>query len=92
MRQVTYTDTDGRKWQRLLPDSAPDSDARKGVPLGPPSLEPLNLEHDFEVRLHNALFNRGLITADDVRLRPNEVAAALMSALRLDTQTIQALY
>jgi len=92
MRQVTYTDTAGRKWQRLLPDAAPDSDARKGVPLGPPSLEALGLNHETEVRLHNALFNRGLITADDVARRPNEVAAALMSALRLDAQTIMALY
>lgn len=92
MSRVTYTDPEGRKWARFLPDGIPEKEARKGAPLGPPSLESLELPLALEVRLHNALFNRGLLTLEDVNRRPNEVAGAIMSALKLDAQTVMALY
>ena len=76
----------------LLPNHAPDSDADKGVVVGPPSLESLGLPRETEIRLHNALYNRGLLTEHDVQARPSEVVASIMSALKVDAQLVMALY
>lgn len=92
MREVTYTDFDGRKWRRLLPEGVPDEEASSGVPAGPPPLMSLNLPLDLEVRLHNELFHRGLLTAADINGKRVEVRSALMAALRLDVEAISAVY
>lgn len=92
MRKVTYQDDDGRWLVSLIPDSAPDTHAPQGVIVGPPSLEGLELPLDIEVRLHNQLFHRGLLTEQDVRRRPNEVTAAIAAALKLDAQRILSLF
>ncbi len=89
---VTYEDVDGRAWLRALPQGVPASQASIGIPLGPPSLEDLGLPKDIEIRLHNQLYARKLLTSDDVRMRTTEVYSALMAALRLDVQRILALY
>lgn len=88
MKQVTWIDAAGRKWATLLPDSAPAAHARIGIPLGPPSTEDLPLPLEVQVRLHNQLFDRGLLTEDDVRRRGNEVAAAVMAAYRVDALNV----
>ena len=92
MRQTTYTDAAGRKWATLLPDGAPDSQARIGIPVGPPDTSALPLPPDVGVRLHNQLFDRGLLTPSDVQRRPNEVAAAVMAAYRVDAISVMNLY
>lgn len=92
MREATYTDSCGRKWLVLLPDGAPDSDARMGVPVGPPPLEALGLPEEIEVRLHNQLFDRGLIRRRDLRRRMQDVVGALQAALRVSANRIAALY
>jgi len=92
MRTVDYRDHDGRQWRVLLPEGVPDSDAHMGLPVGPPSLESLNLPLALEVRLHNELFRRSLLTARDVKRNPDGVAAAWRSAIRTDTMDIIALY
>ena len=92
MKTLVYTDSKTRKTWVNLPDNAPDSHASKGIPIGPPSLSSLNLPVDIEVRLHNELFNRGILTAKDARRRQVEIFAALQSALRVDTTRIQNLY
>jgi len=69
-----------------------ESEAEIGIPLGPPDTRGLGLPDGIDVRLNNNLFNRGLITWDDVRRRPMEVTAALQSAYRLDAGRIISLY
>lgn len=92
MREVVHTLRDGRKQKVLIPDNAPDSHAAMGVLVGPPDLDALQLPTALEVRLHNELFNRGLFTRKDVQKRPQEVFAALQSALRVDVAAIANLY
>lgn len=92
MRRVDYQDHEGRWFAVMLPDSAPDTHAPRGVPLGPPRLDALELPLDIEVRVHNQLFHRSLLTAEDLRRRPNEVTAALMTALKVDAARIVGLY
>lgn len=59
---------------------------------GPPPLDSLKLPRTLMVRLHNELFVRGLVTAEDVRRRPAEVVAALQAAYRVDASAIYNLY
>lgn len=92
MREVSYTDADGRRWRTMIPDDAPDYEAEIGLPAGPPSLESLELPLDIEVRLHNQLFARRLFTREDLRNRESEISAALMAALKVDAVSIRALY
>lgn len=91
MQRTTYTDAEGRHWATLLPDEADPSTAHEGIPAGPPSLESLGLPLDVEVRLHNELFARDLLTERDALLRPEDVASAVRSAMRLSvTEVLEA--
>lgn len=92
MREVLYTDFEGRMWKRMLPDGVPDEDAAVGVPAGPPPLMSLGLPLEIEVRLHNELYHRGLLTAADLHGRRVEIRAAIMAALRLDVEAVSAIY
>lgn len=89
---VQYTDAEGRQWLRGLPAGVPASQAEIGVPLGPPSLAELDLPKDVEIRLHNQLYARGILTEHDARTRLAEVTSALMAALRVDVHRILAVY
>lgn len=91
-RRASYTDESGRQWAVMLPDDKPDSDASMGIPVGPPSLEPLGLPEEIEVRLHNQLFDRGLLTQRDVKTRHSHVLGALMAALKVDIGRVCSLY
>lgn len=66
--------------------------ARQGVPIGPPDLTSLGLPLEIEVRLHNALHDRGILTPQDARRRPAEVQSALQFALKVSTTNILNLY
>jgi len=92
MRQVSYEDIKGRLWMVSLPDGMPDNDASMGIPIGPPSLEPLGLPEEVEVRIHNQLFHRRLFTLRDIKMRRRDVFGALQAALKVDTQSIVNLY
>jgi hypothetical protein len=92
LRKVAYTDTEGRLKVSLLPDKALDIEAPNGVPVGPPSLEELNLPKEIEVRLNNELYNRGIITAQDAVKRRPDVLGALMAALKVDAGQIVDVY
>jgi len=91
-RRVTYTDDAGRRWVVMLPEGKPDSDASMGIPVGPPSLEPLGLPEEIEVRLHNALVDRGLLTERDAKMRRSHLLGALQAALKVDIVRVAALY
>jgi hypothetical protein len=92
MREVTYTDKKGFKYQVLVPDNAPDSAASKGIRIGPPDFGELDLSLRAAVRLNNDLHARGLITYKDVKSRQQEVVAALQAAFRVDAIKITELY
>lgn len=81
-----------KKYKVIVPDEVPQDMWKYGIVIGPPSLESLKLPSSIEVRLHNELYNRGFITAKDLRRRMPEVTAALQAALSIDAQTIMQLY
>ena len=91
-RESQFKDAEGRWWVVTLPDGAPDADAPMGFLVGPPSLEPLGLPLELEIRLHNELYARHLLTAGDVKRRRMDVIGALQSALKVDSQRIVDLY
>lgn len=92
LRHAFWTDQDGRIWRTVIPEDAPEHEARKGVPAGPPSLLPLGLPMDVEVRLHNELVARKVFTYDDARRRRADVSNAIVSALKVDTSRVIDLY
>lgn len=92
MREVTYTDSIGRKFLVRLPEDMPDSDAKYGFVIGPPILIGLSLPVHVEVNLHNELFNRGILTLADARKRRVELVNALQKALAVDADKILEAY
>lgn len=95
MKRADWTDGDGRKYAVLLPDGSPDSEARFGMPVGPPPLDALvdrGMPHAMMIRLHNELYAREVFTEDDARRRPMDISSALIAALRMDAMDIQAIF
>lgn len=92
MKRATYTDKMGRRTWVWLPEKAPDADARMGIPIGPPPLDALGLPAATEVRLHNELYARGLLTIDDVKKDRQSVVGALMAAFKVDAEAIVTCY
>lgn len=92
LRRVQYTDEVGRKWVTEVPAGWPESDAASGLPVGPASLEALKLPLEWELRLHNELVARNLLTYADVASRPQDVEAALRSVLRTGAREVQELF
>jgi hypothetical protein len=91
-REVRHTDDFGRTYRVLIPVGAPDEEAEHGLVLGPPDLSALGLPHEIEIRLHNALEGRGVITARDASDNPDEITRAVRAALKVSTQSVQAIY
>jgi hypothetical protein len=89
---VDYEAPDGRKYKVLLPEGAPASHASRGVRLGPPDLSRLELPPALLVRLHNELFARNLFSYRDVKANMNEVVSAVTHTMKVDAQTIAAIY
>lgn len=92
MKQVTWTDKAGKRTEVLLPDDAPNTNAHMGVVIGPPNLAALKLSKETEIRLHNGLHSRGILTLAQARAKRVEVFAALQAAFRVDTDAIINLY
>lgn len=92
MRRTKYEDSKGRKFLVEIPDDAPDTHAKMGVPIGPPDLAPLQLPMRVEVALNNALFDRGLYTKRELVGRRQELIGALQAALKLDVQMLDMVY
>lgn len=91
MVQVKLEDEDGRLFMVLIPEGDEDHPER-GVVLGPPYLDDLDLPLDVEVKFNNQLFNRGLITKRDLRGHGAELTAALQAAFRVSANKVAALY
>lgn len=89
---VTTERNDGRKYKVQVPENATPETWKYGITIGPPDLSGLGLPPAVTTRLHNELFNRGLITKNDVRKKANEVQGALQAALNVDVSLITQLY
>lgn len=92
LKRVSWVDSAGRKKMVLLPEGVPESEAEKGILVGPPPLDDLGLPIELEVRLNNELFARELFTVTDVMKRTNDVHSSIQSALKLDTQKVINVY
>lgn len=92
LKTVEYVDDQGRRWARGLPEGVPDSKAKTGVPLGPPSFASLGLPLDVEIRLHNQLYERGILSETDARRHLPDIHSALMFALRVDAHRVLSIY
>ena len=88
MREVEHVDIEGRKWRVLVNDDDPDSMAQYGIPFCPTDLSDLGLPLDFEIRLHNQLFERRIVGHADAAARATDITAAIRTALRVDAQMI----
>lgn len=89
---IVSTEREGKKYKVVVPEGALEENWQYGVIVGPPDLSKLGLPYELEVRLHNELFNRGLITIPDVRRNMQSLQGALQAALRVDVQTIVQAY
>ncbi|MDD4877138.1 MAG: hypothetical protein PHQ86_08450 [Dehalococcoidales bacterium] len=87
---IPWTDETERKWMMRVPQG--ETDASIGIVAGPPDTSSLGLPEVLDIALHNELFNRGLLTWQDVKKRPQEIQAALQSVLKIDSGKIMMLY
>lgn len=93
MRQVEYTDERGRKYLVSLPDNVPDSEAEKGILIGPPDVvDALGLYEPLATRLHNELFVNKLWTVHEVRKQPKLLFGILQRILKLDVHRLMSAY
>lgn len=76
----------------LLPEELPDEKASMGLIIGPPDLSGLNLPYALMVKLHNELHARGILTKGDAMSRRQDIASALLTALRVDVGAIVDVY
>ena len=92
MKDAVYTDEEGRKWAVLLPDGTPDFEAPTGIPVGPPPLADLGLSEEFEIRLHNALFEARIFTPKDIRQRRSAVVDIFRGLHKMDAEKVYVHY
>lgn len=92
LREVEWRDAFGRRWVALLPAELPDDMASMGLQKGPVSLEPLGLPLHYEVKLHNELVQRGVLTWDDAKRNPGELEGAVRSVIRAGGREIREIF
>jgi hypothetical protein len=88
VKRVEYIDEIGRKFIVECPDE--DSDPAHGIIVGPPFLDTVcgELPLELQVRLHNELYRRRILTSDDARRRSNEVVSAMYAAFSVDAARV----
>lgn len=91
MREVAWTDDEGRIWAKLIPDTEPASGADRGITIGPIDVTPLAVRDEwpqtFHVRLHNELYHRRVFPSVDqrgLRARVGDIVAAIQRAAKVD--------
>lgn len=90
MKKVTHTDERGRQYAYLMPDGVDDSAVESGIMIGPIDVvDILDYPDEIKTKLHNELFNRGIMNYNDARKKPGQIQAAIQSALRMDVAVIQ---
>lgn len=88
MRRVDYADHMGRKLAVWLPDDVPDSEAPKGLLIGPQTLDGLGLPAGFEIALHNELYAREVWDHEVAAAEPGKVVQAVVSAAKVSAHTV----
>lgn len=93
-RRVEWVDSVGRRWVTQIPDDAPDGYAQSGLPVGPISLESLGLPLEWEVRLHNELVGRDMLTLADVEMPGGreKLAGAVRALVKFGAHELAMLY
>ena len=82
MRRVEWTDKRGYRHRALVRDEDPDSAAKHGLKLDPPSVGNLDWE-GIKKDLHNALLDRGLIDWPAVQKAPRgSLTGAIIAVMR----------
>jgi len=93
MKKVTYTDERGRKYLVRLADDIPDSEAHKGIPIGPPDIaDVLGLPEPFATKLHNTLFDRKLWSIKEVKQQKDCLRGVMQAVLQIDVHTLHNAY
>ena len=93
MKDVSWEDSNGRMFLSKIEDDEPDRNANQGIFIGPPEIvDELGLPDEVATRLHNQLFHRKMWTLKDIQRRPQELLAALQSALNVNVQSIMTAY
>lgn len=83
MEKIATTDERGRKiWAFKNGESE--------IPIGPDPevVDSLNLPEPFATRLHNILFDRGILTYADASKAQNNLIGILQEALMIDVQAL----
>ena len=89
MKPVDWTDDRGRNFRTLLPDDAPDEEARMGIPVGPPDVvDHLGLPEPLATRLHNILHEQGLWDVKTLRKNDRVLIGVWQRALRVDVNRL----
>lgn len=91
MKQVV-TQIDGDFYHVMVPNDELEDNYSRGLIVGPPSLDELELPEEIRARLHHELFVRGLITRKDIIKRRSEIFAALQAALAIDSDRVMECY
>lgn len=83
MKRVVYTNSDGFKEVRIVPDNTTANRYQMGVKAGPPDLEELDLSKDDRRKLNNALVEAGFIELEDTNLRRAELLRLIEKTLKV---------
>jgi hypothetical protein len=81
LKLVIWEDDNGHKYQSLLRDQDPESNADRGLLVGPPPVTELDWD-GIQRDLNRALFNQGLFTWDDVQGGGDKLVSAILSTMR----------
>ena len=83
METKEITDERGRKYLARV-----EGDFR--IIIGPPEglVEVLGLPEPFATHLHNVLYERGMLSYAEVRVKPQNLMGALQEAFALDVQKL----
>ena len=93
MKQVEYIDERGRKYLVSLPANVPDSEADKGILIGPPDVvDALGLYEPLATRLHNELFANKLWNVHEVRKQPQLLFSIFQRVLKADVHRLMSAY
>lgn len=90
MREDVHVDDKGRKFKVLLPEY--EQDTSKGMIIGPPLLDELDIPIEIMVALHNELFRRGVFTFEDAKARRDEIGWALQMVWKSSAERVVEIY
>lgn len=78
---------EGRKYKALV---SPDEQNGAYIILGPPEglVDTIGLPEPFATRLHNSLYDRGILSSKEASKQHRDVTGALQESLMIDAQRL----